>query len=134
MEYITIDNIENFAGKMVHCKNGMWHYYPLKISKKDGKYYYTDRNGVMMEFTPDLKIGYTQVADILSVDELKVYCDECEYLQERPTMAETAMDSGVYYQTGTRFYCPKKSKWFPLNSTLNDVGHSYCFYGIKKEH
>lgn len=64
--------------------------------------------------------------------EHKVYCDECVYLQERPTMAETTMGSGVYYQTGTRFYCPKQKKWFPLNSTINEVGYSYCLDGMKK--
>ena len=133
VEFITIDNIDEFVGKMIHCRNGMWHYYPLKISKKEGKYYYTDRNGVKMEFTEDLKIAYTQVADSFSVEELKIYCDECEFLQIRPTMAETAMGSGVYYQTGTRFYCPKKNKRFPLNSTLIEVGHSYCLDGARKD-
>ena len=133
VEFITIDNIDDFVGKMVHCQNGLWYYYPLKISKQNGKYYYTDRNGVMMEFTPEQRIGYTKLADSISVEELKVYCDECVHLEKRPTMAETTMGSGVYYQTGARFYCPKKDKRFPLNSTLVEVGFSYCFEGIRKD-
>ena len=65
--------------------------------------------------------------------EHKVYCDECEFLQERPILAEVPLDSGNYIITGKRFYCAKHNKWWALNTTLEQVGFSACVYGNKKE-
>lgn len=57
---ITIANIEEFVGKTLLCDPCRWHHYPLKISKRDGVYYYTDRNGVMMRFNESEMIAYTE--------------------------------------------------------------------------
>lgn len=56
---VTIDNIESFVGKTLICDPYRWHHYPLKISKRNDSYYYTDRNGVMMRFEEHEKIAYT---------------------------------------------------------------------------
>lgn len=63
----------------------------------------------------------------------RVYCDECVFLEEHHTLAEVPMDSGNYIQTGTRFYCPVLKKWFALNTTKELMRFNYCVYGKKKE-
>ena len=68
-----------------------------------------------------------------TIEECKVYCDECKFLEERPTLAETSFGSGEYVQTGTRFYCSKKGKWYTLNSTIEEVGFCWCLSGEKKD-
>ena len=66
------------------------------------------------------------------MDKHKVYCDECVFLEERPTLAEVPMDSGNYIKTGTRFYCPVQQKWFALNTTKEEMGFNYCVQGKRK--
>jgi hypothetical protein len=68
-----------------------------------------------------------------TVDESKVYCDECRFLEERPTLAETSFGSGEYAQTGTRFYCSKYGKWYTINSTIEEIGFCWCLGGEKKD-
>ena len=34
MNYITLDNIDNFINKTVDCNRRLFHYYPLTIGKK----------------------------------------------------------------------------------------------------
>lgn len=72
------------------------------------------------------------MGDIKTVEECKVYCDECKFLEERPTLAETSFGSGVYTQTGTRFYCAKCNRWYTIGTTLEQVGFSWCLKGEKK--
>lgn len=67
------------------------------------------------------------------MEERKVYCDECEFLQERKIRAEVPIDSGNYIITGKRFYCDKCKKWWPLNTSLYQISYSYCIYGKKLE-
>lgn len=66
------------------------------------------------------------------MEQHKVYCDECEYLQQRPTKAEVPLGSGNYIVTGERFYCSKHKKWWSVNTTFEQVGYSACIYGNKK--
>ena len=66
------------------------------------------------------------------MDKHKVYCDECIFLEERPIKAEVPMDSGNYITTGTRYYCRLHDKWFPLRSSMEEIGFSYCVMGEKK--
>ncbi len=56
---------------------------------------------------------------------VKIYCDECEYLQNR----EIKVNGNV---TGTRYYCPKKQKWFPIGTNLEEIGFSFCAEGQRK--
>lgn len=65
------------------------------------------------------------------MNEHKVYCDECNFLQKRPTKAEVPLDSGNYIITGERFYCALHNKWWSLNTTLEQVGYSSCVFGMK---
>ena len=67
------------------------------------------------------------------MNEHKTYCDECEYLQERPIKAEVPMDSGNYIVTGSRFYCSKHQKWWSIHTTIEQVGFSYCMEGAAKQ-
>lgn len=69
----------------------------------------------------------------IAMEKHKVYCDECAHLQSRPVKAEVPMDSGNYIITGERFYCAKHDKWYPLNTTLEQIGFSSCVYGDKKD-
>lgn len=71
--------------------------------------------------------------ELKTIEESKIYCDECKFLEEKPTLAETYFNSGEYVQTGTRFYCPKKNKWYTIGSTLEHIGMGWCLEGIKKE-
>ena len=41
------------------------------------------------------------------------------------------MDSGNYIVTGERYYCEKHDKWYPLNTTPEQIGFSACLYGEK---
>lgn len=70
--------------------------------------------------------------EIKTIEECKVYCDECVFLENRPTLAETFYNSGKYEQTGTRFYCRKKEKWYTIGTTIEQIGFSWCLDGIKK--
>lgn len=67
------------------------------------------------------------------MDQRKVYCDECKFLENRQIKAEVPLDSGNYIVTGNRFYCPKHDKWWPIRATLEDVSFSYCVYGERKD-
>ena len=67
------------------------------------------------------------------MEKHKVYCDECRFLEERPTKAEVPMDSGNYIVTGTRYYCSKHKKWWSINTSTEQVGYSSCVYGERKE-
>lgn|GEM_PF-6129109 len=58
---VTIANIENFIGKTVDSKRKMFHYYPLTFKKINGKYFYTDKNGVMMPFNDKDKIYFDSI-------------------------------------------------------------------------
>lgn len=66
------------------------------------------------------------------MEQHKVYCDECEYLQRRPIKAEVPLGSGNYIITGERFYCSKHDKWWSVNTTVEQVGYSACVYGKQK--
>lgn len=59
----------------------------------------------------------------------KTYCDECQFLEERPVFANGLR--GIIMQTGTRFYCPIKNRWFPIGTTIEQVGFEYCDKGKK---
>lgn len=67
------------------------------------------------------------------MDEHKVYCNECAFLEERPIMAEVPMDSGNYIKTRTRYYCSVHQKWFALNTSHELMGFNCCVYGKKKQ-
>lgn len=67
------------------------------------------------------------------MNEHKVYCDECKFLEERPVKAEVPFDSGNYIVTGKRFYCPKLDRWFALNTSMEVMKFNYCVYGERKE-
>lgn len=69
----------------------------------------------------------------MTLDDLKVYCDECVYLQNRMMKAEVPFGSGKYVETKTRFYCPVHERWFSINTTVEDVKLNYCFEGKKKD-
>ena len=66
------------------------------------------------------------------MDNHKVYCNECVFLEERPILAEVPMDSGNYIKTGTRYYCSCHKKWYSINTTLEIMGFNYCVYGQRK--
>lgn len=66
------------------------------------------------------------------MDKHKVYCDECVFLEERPTLAEVPFGSGNYVKTGTRFYCPVHEKWFSINTPMELMQFNYCASGVKK--
>ena len=65
------------------------------------------------------------------MDNHKVYCDECIYLEERPAKAEVPMDSGNYITTGTRFYCRKHDKWYSIGTNKELIRFNYCVQGDK---
>lgn len=48
----------------------------------------------------------------------------CEYLQKRPIMAETSMDSGVYVQTGWYYKCLLTERIF--HSVSKDLEYQQC--------
>jgi len=58
---ITIDNIENSIGKTVDSKRRMFNYYPLTLKKINEKYFYTDKNGVMIPFDDKKAICFDSV-------------------------------------------------------------------------
>jgi hypothetical protein len=60
---ITMANIEEFVGKTVNGKRGMFHHYPLTIMKTEGKYYYADRNGVSVHFNNNDSISFDSVRE-----------------------------------------------------------------------
>jgi hypothetical protein len=60
---ITMTNIEEFVGKTVDCKRGMFHHYPLTIMKTEEKYYYADRNGVAIHFNNKDSISFDSVRE-----------------------------------------------------------------------
>lgn len=66
------------------------------------------------------------------MNEHKVYCDECTFLEERPIKAEVPLGSGNYIETGKRFYCIRHKKWFSVNTSIETMGFNYCVYGMKK--
>lgn len=66
------------------------------------------------------------------MDKHKVYCSECIFLEEHPTLAEVPIDSGNYIKTGTRFYCPVLQKWFSINTTRKMMEFNWCVYGEQK--
>ena len=66
------------------------------------------------------------------MDKHKVYCDECKFLEERKVKAEIPPFSGKYVQTGTRYHCSKHDRWFPINTSLELVGFSFCVKGEKR--
>lgn len=66
------------------------------------------------------------------MDQHKVYCSECAFLEERPTIAEVPIDSRNFIKTGTRFYCPILKKWHSLNTPKELLEFSWCIYGKKK--
>lgn len=66
------------------------------------------------------------------MDKHKVYCSECIFLEERPTLAEVPIDSGNYVITGTRFYCPVQQRWFAVSNTRESIGFNWCIYGKRE--
>lgn len=62
----------------------------------------------------------------------KVYCDECIFLEERPIKAEVPFDSGNYITTGTRFYCRRHDKWYSLCTSKEHLKFDYCVMGEKQ--
>lgn len=66
------------------------------------------------------------------MNDHKVYCDECNFLEERPVKAEVPMGSGNYIVTGKRFYCARHDKFFALNTPFELMKFNYCIYGDKK--
>jgi len=62
-EYITVENAENFIGKVVDCKRRLLHYYPLKIGKNsEGKYNYTSiEHHVTMPLNEGERIAYDYI-------------------------------------------------------------------------
>ena len=46
--YCTQENAQVYVGRKLFA-NRPFHYYPLKIVKSDGIYYYVDRNGVKVK-------------------------------------------------------------------------------------
>lgn len=62
----------------------------------------------------------------------RVYCDECEHLQKRPTKAEVPLGSGNYIVTGQRYYCVLHDKWWSVNTTEEQTGYSSCVFGMRK--
>ena len=67
------------------------------------------------------------------MEKHKIYCDECIFLERRPTIAEKPLDSGNYIITGSRFHCKKHNKWWAINTTNEQVGYSSCVYGKRRE-
>lgn len=61
----------------------------------------------------------------------KIYCDECKFLEERPVFANDL--HGIIMQTGTRFYCPIKNRWYTIGMTIEQIGYEYCNKGEKDE-
>lgn len=45
---ITQENAEQFEGKYLDVKNGMFHYYPLQVVKRKTGYHVIDRHNTMM--------------------------------------------------------------------------------------
>lgn len=55
---------------------------------------------------------------------MKGYCIDCQHLEERPRMAETYMDIGVYVKTCEYFRCKKSGRIF--NQTIKDIDFQVC--------
>lgn len=47
MNYISQETAHQFVGKTLCSSRGLFHYYPLKISEKNGIYWVTDRMHTM---------------------------------------------------------------------------------------
>lgn len=55
------------------------------------------------------------------------YCVDCAELQRRPIMAETAMDSGEYIQTGQYYRCAVCGACFHLSE--KEIEYQHCVNG-----
>lgn len=62
MQFVTLENVEQFVGKQIDCERRLWHYYPLTITKtKSGEYAYIDRNRVLMIFDKNTRLAYDTI-------------------------------------------------------------------------
>ena len=57
------------------------------------------------------------------------YCVECNSLERRPSMAETAMDSGEYVQTGWYYRCKECGACFHMDEEEIEYQHCVCGKG-----
>ena len=68
MPYVDSTNVRDFIGKKVDCERRMFNYYPLTFREIQGKFYYVDRNHVMIPLDERKRIYYDFIVEGYTMD------------------------------------------------------------------